>query len=84
MRISLKLKTILGVALIEATLLALLLTTTFNLLTNLVNDAVVKRANTTANLFYSTTKNAFTLRMDFESRKKTTGRKKRLRRLQKR
>ncbi|MEC7689559.1 MAG: ATP-binding protein [Pseudomonadota bacterium] len=59
MRISLKLKTILGVALIEATLLALLLTTTFNLLTNLVNDAVVKRANTTANLFYSTTKNAF-------------------------
>ncbi len=59
MRISLKLKTILGVAFIEATLLALLLTTTFNLLTNLVNDAVVKRANTTANLFYSTTKNAF-------------------------
>ena len=46
-------------AFIEATLLALLLTTTFNLLTNLVNDAVVKRANTTANLFYSTTKNAF-------------------------
>ncbi|MBU2978274.1 ATP-binding protein [Alteromonas sp. C1M14] len=59
MRFSIKAKTILGVALIEATLLAILLFTTYQLLSDLINDAVVKRASTTANLFYSTTKNAF-------------------------
>lgn len=58
-RISLRTKTILGVALIEATLLGILLFTTFNLLSALINDTVVKRATTTSNLFYSTTKNAF-------------------------
>nr|WP_252735811.1 ATP-binding protein [Aestuariibacter sp. A3R04] len=40
-------------------MLVILLFTTFNLLSELINETVVKRATTTSNLFYSTTKNAF-------------------------
>lgn len=55
---SLKLKTILGVAFIEAILLALLITLTMNYLKSTNYDGLEKRAHTTVNLFASTTKDA--------------------------
>lgn len=55
---SLRLKTILGVALIEAALLALLLTLTLNYLRNTNFDGLDQRAFSTSNLFASTVKNA--------------------------
>lgn len=59
MNCSLRTKTIAGVAVIEATLLAILVITIFQFLTTLLDDSILKRAHTTANLFASTTKNAF-------------------------
>lgn len=55
---SLKLKTILGVAFIEASLLALLVTLTINYLESTNFDGLEKRAKTTSHLFASTTKDA--------------------------
>ncbi|MCV2403473.1 ATP-binding protein [Marinomonas sp. C2222] len=55
---SLRLKTILGVALIEATLLAILLTLTLNYLKATNFDGLDQRAFSTSNLFASTVKNA--------------------------
>ncbi len=55
---SLKLKTILGVAFIEAILLAVLVTLTINYLKSTNYDGLEKRARTTVNLFASTTKDA--------------------------
>lgn len=58
MKVSLKAKTIGGVALIEAALLILLIVTVVNFLTSIVDDMLVNRANTTATLFATTTKDA--------------------------
>ncbi|MDN3609941.1 ATP-binding protein [Vibrio ostreicida] len=55
---SLRLKTILGVALIEAILLAILLTLTLNYLRTTNFDGLDQRATSTSNLFASTVKNA--------------------------
>ena len=55
---SLKLKTILGVALIEALLLAVLIGLTMDYLRSTNYDGLYKRASTTATLFASTTKDA--------------------------
>jgi two-component system, NtrC family, sensor kinase len=55
---SIKLKTILGVALIEAILLALLVTLTIDYLKSTNYDGLTKRARTTINLFATTTKDA--------------------------
>lgn len=55
---SLKLKTILGVALIEAVLLALLVTLMMDYLKSTNYDGLYKRATTTAALFATTTKDA--------------------------
>ena len=59
MNCSLRTKTIAGVAVIEATLLVILVVTIFQFLTSLLDESILKRANTTANLFATTTKNAF-------------------------
>ena len=59
MKISLRTKTIAGVASIAALLLLVLLITVFQLLNDLVDSSVKKSADTTASLFVSTTKNAF-------------------------
>jgi signal transduction histidine kinase len=53
---SLRLKTVLGVALIEGLLLALLIYTAMTYMHNNLEDALVKRATTTATLFASTAK----------------------------
>ncbi|MBX2878402.1 MAG: HAMP domain-containing protein [Granulosicoccus sp.] len=53
---SLRIKTVLGVALIEAILLALLIYTAMKYMHENLEDALVKRANTTATLFASTAK----------------------------
>ncbi|NVK55583.1 MAG: GHKL domain-containing protein [Alteromonadaceae bacterium] len=58
MRLSLKTKTIAGTSLIEATLLLILIITSLSFINALIEDTVVKRAQTTANLFAATTKNA--------------------------
>lgn len=55
---SLRLKTIFGVALIEAVLLALLVTLTLGYLKTTNYDSLTKRAETTASLFASTVKDA--------------------------
>ncbi|SHO58082.1 sensor histidine kinase [Vibrio quintilis] len=55
---SLKLKTILGVAIIEALLLGLLITVTLNYLKSTNYEGLYKRATTTATLFATTTKDA--------------------------
>lgn len=55
---SIRLKTILGVALIEAVLLLTLISMTLNYLKTSNYDALVKRAETTATLFSSSTKDA--------------------------
>ncbi|MFK7861669.1 MAG: sensor histidine kinase [Granulosicoccus sp.] len=53
---SLRLKTVLGVALIEGVLLALLIYTAMSYMHDKLEDALVKRATTTATLFASTAK----------------------------
>ncbi len=55
---SLRLKTILGVAAIEAVLLALLVTTVLNFMRSNSEDALTQRAETAAALFATTTKDA--------------------------
>ncbi|WP_394222872.1 ATP-binding protein [Alteromonas gracilis] len=59
MRISLRIKTIAGIASIAALLLLLLIITVFHLLNELVDSNVKKSADTTVALFVSATKNAF-------------------------
>ena len=56
MRLSLRTKTIAGTALIEATLLLVLIITSLTFINALIEDNVVKRAQTTANLFSSITR----------------------------
>ncbi|MEC9259726.1 MAG: ATP-binding protein, partial [Pseudomonadota bacterium] len=56
MRLSLRTKTIAGTALIEATLLLVLIITSLTFINALIEDNVVKRAHTTANLFSSITR----------------------------
>ncbi len=53
MRLSLRTKTIAGTALIEATLLLVLIITSLTFINALIEENVVKRAQTTANLFSS-------------------------------
>lgn len=55
---SLRLKTILGIALIEALLLVLLISTVLNYMRDTSQDGLMKRADTTATLFATTTKDA--------------------------
>ncbi|MBN3560870.1 ATP-binding protein [Aliamphritea spongicola] len=55
---SIRLKTILGVALIEGSLLIVLLVTMMNFMRDSNYEALVKRAQTTATLFATTTKDA--------------------------
>lgn len=57
--LSLRTKTIVGVALIAAILFLILITTVFKLLNDLVDTSVDTSAQTTTNLFVSTAKNAF-------------------------
>lgn len=59
MRLSLRTKTITGIASIAAVLLLVLIITVFQLLNDLVDSSVKKSADTTVALFVSTTKNAF-------------------------
>ena len=59
MRLSLRFKTITGVASIAALLLLVLIITVFQLLNDLVDNNVQKSADTSVALFVSTTKNAF-------------------------
>ncbi|MBJ2128649.1 HAMP domain-containing protein [Alteromonas sp. IB21] len=59
MKLSLRTKTIAGVASITALLLLVLLVTVFQLLNDLVDSNVKKSADTSVSLFVSTTKNAF-------------------------
>ena len=56
MRLSLRTKTVAGTALIEATLLLVLIITSLTFINALIEDNVVKRAQTTANLFSSITR----------------------------
>lgn len=58
MRLSLRNKTIFGVAIIEAALLLMLIVTTVNFMHTSINEGLVKRATTTATLFSTTTKDA--------------------------
>lgn len=58
MTLSLRLKTILGIALIEALLLILLISMTLNYLRTTNYDSLEKRASTTVTLFSTTTKDA--------------------------
>lgn len=55
---SIRLKTIIGIALIEAVLLLLLVSMTLDYLRSTNYDALIKRASTTATLFATTTKDA--------------------------
>ena len=57
--LSLRTKTIVGVALIAAILFLILITTVFKLLNDLVDTSVEASAQTTTSLFVSTAKNAF-------------------------
>ena len=59
MKLSLRIKTITGIASIAALLLLVLIVTVFQLLNDLVDSNVKKSADTTVALFVSTTKNAF-------------------------
>ena len=59
MRLSLRTKTIAGIASTTAVLLLVLVITVFQLLNELVDNSVKESADTTASLFVSTTKNAF-------------------------
>ena len=59
MKLSLRVKTITGIASIAALLLLVLIVTVFQLLNDLVDSNVKKSADTTVALFVSTTKNAF-------------------------
>lgn len=63
--LSLRTKTIVGVALIAAILFLILITTVFKLLNDLVDTSVDTSAQTATNLFVSTAKNAFKLRPRF-------------------
>jgi len=56
MRSSLKTKTIIGVALIEVVLLAILIVSAISFLTDIIDETLTKRAETTAALFAVTTK----------------------------
>lgn len=56
MRLSLRTKTIAGTAIIEATLLLVLIITSLTFINDLIEENVVKRAQTTANLFSSITR----------------------------
>lgn len=58
MRISLRTKTIVGVAIIEIVLLMMLVITAISFLTDIIDETLTKRANTTASLFATTTKDA--------------------------
>lgn len=58
MRFSLRLKTIVGTAIIEAALLVVLIVTAVGYLASLVDENLTKRARTTVNLFATTTKDA--------------------------
>ncbi len=66
MRLSLRTKTIAGTAIIEATLLVVLIVTSLSFINNLTGDSVLKRTSTTINLFASTTKDAL-LTLDLAS-----------------
>ena len=57
MKLSLRVKTITGIASIAALLLLVLIVTVFQLLNDLVDSNVKKSADTTVALFVSTTKN---------------------------
>ena len=59
MKLSLRFKTITGIASIAALLLLVLIVTVFQLLNDLVDSNIKKSADTTVALFVSTTKNAF-------------------------
>jgi len=59
MKLSLRIKTITGIASIAALLLLVLIVTVFQLLNDLVDRNIKKSADTTVALFVSTTKNAF-------------------------
>ena len=59
MKLSLRFKTITGIASIAALLLLVLIVTVFQLLNGLVDSNIKKSADTTVALFVSTTKNAF-------------------------
>lgn len=56
--ISLRLKTVLGVAAIEGVLLAILIYTAIQFMSDTINKDMIKRANTTASLFAATTKDS--------------------------
>ncbi len=58
MKISLRSKTISGVAVIEAILLVILIVTAVSFMTRIVDEMLVNRAKTTADLFATTTKDA--------------------------
>ena len=66
MRLSLRTKTIAGTAIIEATLLVVLIVTSLSFINSLTGDSVLKRTSTTINLFASTTKDAL-LTLDLAS-----------------
>ena len=66
MRLSLRTKTIAGTAIIEATLLVVLIVTSLSFINSLTEDSVLKRTSTTINLFASTTKDAL-LTLDLAS-----------------
>ncbi|MBT0587727.1 HAMP domain-containing protein [Alteromonas sp. SM 2104] len=55
---SLRTKTIVGVALIELILLVILIVTAIGFMTQIIDDTLTKRAKTTAELFATTTKDA--------------------------
>ena len=58
MRVSLRSKTIFGVAAIEGLMLLLLIITAIGFLTNVIDETLTKRAQSTATLFATTTKDA--------------------------
>ncbi|MBF7073503.1 HAMP domain-containing protein [Glaciecola sp. MH2013] len=58
MRVTLTAKTIVGTALIEATLLLVLVVTATKFMANIANENLIKRADTASQLFATTTKNA--------------------------
>lgn len=58
MRISFRAKTIIGIATIEGVLLFIIVITAISFLTEIIDDTLTKRANTTASLFATTTKDA--------------------------
>lgn len=58
MRLSLKAKTIIGTAVIEGTFLLILVFTATRFMADIANDNLTKRAETTAKLFATTSKNA--------------------------